>query len=153
MTTNNILHVKAGKESSNPDEILDLRQRYGLECSEAATALGVPISVYECWESQGLSSRGLPSRVFTENCFIAYSRRFKPAYGKKNLIFGVYPLHVGRDLLCFDRNQMAEHYGGSGDTWKKYECNQRLLCSSVIRRIEADVRDRFALLCSAAEVE
>ena len=126
-----------------------MRQAYGLSPAEAARALGIPEALYDLWEADPVARLNGPGDVHVENVFTAYSRRHHMVNRGLNLIFATYPLHMARELLCLTLPEMAQAYGATANTWKKYECNHRILPKPILDRIETDVRAQFRSLCQA----
>jgi DNA-binding transcriptional regulator YiaG len=134
-------------------------QGFGLSKVEAAAALGKSASTLENWEllvaryekASATDKKSISLSVVMER---PEASKLLEAYVKKkkrptadNLLFGVYPLRVGREILEKTLDQIAAKYGYKPDTWKKMEANIRPLDKKILGQIEDEMRDHLAKRC------
>jgi transcriptional regulator with XRE-family HTH domain len=125
--------------SSHDNPLRALRKNAGLNLLQAAEALGTSASAIEKMEGQVTAIRTAEEietsyRLFLEKSSDADS---------KNLIFGLYPLRIGRELLQLSLEEMARKYNYTPNTWRRIESKARPLSVTVIAKIEDEVRAKL----------
>lgn len=141
-----VVPIEDSQKFNQDKPLRDARREYGLSLLEAAKALGVSPTQLE--REEGRPSPGM-DLCQVRSRFELFVATQGPAAGK-NLIFGVLPLRVARDIMGLSVDTMAMRYDASPSHWRKLECHARELSVDTLHRIEADVRTSFAEICEAA---
>jgi DNA-binding transcriptional regulator YiaG len=137
--------IALSKKSRAAIGVGQIRNEYGLLLTQAAQALGTLPRTLEIWEANpGMG----PSPDYVRSKLEGFLIEHGPEAGK-NLLFGVYPLRLARDILGFSVEQIAREHGYSKVGWQKFEANSRVLESSKIGALEERVRAHFVKACSA----
>ena len=123
-----------------------MREEYGLSIIQAAAALGTTSSNIEIWEAN--PSMG-PGKNFLRTQFEGFVRE-NGAKAVSNMLFGVYPLKLAREILGVGIEDIASEFGGySKSAWQKFESNDRMLDRKILLQIEDKVRKHFSDACQA----
>lgn len=132
------------KARSEDIDFKSLRRQFGLTPMQVAEALAVSTATIEAWE-RGLNS---PPDIGTATDKIGAFAKSGPSRQQgKNLLFGHYPLRLGRELLSLSIEEMATQFGYSKSSWTKIEANFRPLPADKLERIESFVRTKLAEIC------
>ncbi len=116
-----------------------------LSLRQAAAALEVSPITLDGWE-QGRKPQVKPEfatarfaqfRVDTECCWRAGN----------NLLFGVFPLRIARDILGLTVDEMAVRCGYSRSSWSKMEANARIVPEAKLFEVEGWVRAAWDHAC------
>ena len=123
------------------------REAADLTLAQAATALGVSPITLDGWE-QGRKPQISPDdadrlyhkfRIDTNNC----------RKTGNNLLFGVFPVRIAREILQLSLHEMATEVGYSASSWTKMEANARIVPREKLEEIEARVADAWNSACMA----
>ncbi len=149
----NIVSIRRQDAGAPRPETYDraLRDDYGLTITQAAKALETSPSTIELWEAHAHTPQPCPTTVIPdrERARIRLERyvRDHGIAANKNLIFGVYPLRIARDILGLSVEKIASEYGYKPSTWQKLEANIRTLDREKLSQIEQRVREHFSAAC------
>lgn len=121
------------------------REAAELTLAQAATALGISPITLDGWE-QGRKPQITPHDA--EQLFQKF-RSDTNACRKagNNLLFGVFPVRIAREILQLSLEGMAREVGYSVSSWSKMEANARIVPKDKMEQIEARVADAWSAAC------
>lgn len=122
------------------------REAKKLTLAQAATALGISPITLDGWE------QGRKPQISVSEARESYDRfRINTNSCRKsgnNLLFGVFPIRIARDILELSVDQMAEKVGYSRSSWAKMEANARNVPPEKIEEIEILVNSAWNSACT-----
>ena len=120
--------VELGKSLRN------VREQAELSLVQAAVALEISPVTLDAWE-QGRKPQSDPTTVASKYKAYRDNTNYCQRNGN-NLIFGVFPLRVARDVLGLSVEELAASVGYSQSSWTKIEANARILPNDKLFEIE-----------------
>ncbi|HEU0098703.1 MAG TPA: helix-turn-helix domain-containing protein [Allosphingosinicella sp.] len=122
------------------------REEARLTLAQAATALGISPITLDGWE------QGRKPQISADDAERAYDRFRRDTNNCRkagnNLIFGVFPVRIARDILELSLEEMAQELGYSASSWSKMEANARIVPADKIAQIETRVSEAWNAACT-----
>jgi DNA-binding XRE family transcriptional regulator len=122
------------------------RENSTLSLAQAAAAIGISPITLDGWE------QGRKPQISSHDAALKYSEyRINTNYCHKhgnNLIFGVFPICIAKNILDVSTKEMAEMCGYSLSSWTKMEANHRILPDDKLKDIERWVNSAWNAACS-----
>lgn len=119
-----------------------------LSLAQAATALGISPTTLDSWE------QGRKPQLTDETAKARYADFRKDTNNCRNtgnnLLFGVFPIRIAREILDFSVEEMAKELGYSVSSWSKMESNARLVPKDKITELERRVSIAWHNACEGA---
>jgi len=141
----NVIAMKKLGAPVNAGSLRHARNEFGLTLTQAADAMGVSAATIEKWE-QGIHPSPKSSQI--ESKYQEYAVTSCDKAGK-NLLFGMYPLRMARQLLDdIPIEILASEYGYKKSAWLKFEANARSIDDKILRKLEARMRSHFSEVCT-----
>ena len=127
----------------------NVREEFHLTLAQAAAALEISPITLDTWEQgrkpqlpvETVESRYRLYRKNTNNC----------RKTGNNLIFGIFPIRIAREILGYTVKEMASEFRYSESSWTKMEANARLVPAEKINEIEGRVSAVWDSVCSSPE--
>ncbi len=125
------------------------RVKAELSLNQAAVALEISPTTLDAWE------QGRKPQVAVEAAaerFDAFRKSTEEVWRTgENLIFGVFPLRVARDVLGWSIDEIATEFSYSRSSWTKMEANARLLPKEAMDRLQDMVGAAWSDACARSE--
>jgi transcriptional regulator with XRE-family HTH domain len=122
------------------------REEARLTLAQAATALGISPITLDGWE------QGRKPQISPEDAECAYVQFRRDTNNCRkagnNLLFGVFPVRIARDILDLSLEEMASELGYSASSWSKMEANARIVPADKIAAIETKVAEAWNAACT-----
>lgn len=122
------------------------REEARLTLAQAATALGISPITLDGWE------QGRKPQISAEDAARAYDQFRRDTNDCRkagnNLIFGVFPVRIARDILELSLEEMAQELGYSTSSWSKMEANARIVPADKLAEIEMRVSEAWNAACT-----
>ena len=130
-------------------QLRDARVVEQLTLSQAATALGISPITLDAWE------QGRKPQISVADATSRYKKyRVDTNFCRKsgnNLLFGVFPIRIAREILGVSLDEMAVKLEYSTSSWSKMEANARIVPAEKISEIESLVGDAWNAACGGRE--
>lgn len=124
------------------------RENATLSLAQAASAIGISPITLDGWE------QGRKPQICSKIAAQKYTEyRIKTNYCQKsgnNLIFGVFPICIAKNILNLNTKEMAEKCGYSLSSWTKMEANIRILPEEKLKNIESWVNFAWNAACTSS---
>jgi len=120
-----------------------VRQEYNLSLLQFALALGVPCHQVQVWEAKpplSLSEDEVCSKIEE------YLHSGKDIRRDNNVLFGVYPISIARQLLMISIKEVAKLCGYKLTSWQKIEANTRPVRHEAVGLLEKLIKTKLVEL-------
>ncbi len=120
-----------------------VRQEYNISLLQFALVLETPCSQVQIWEVQPPSSLSENEVRLKIEVYLHSGRDVRR---DNNVLFGVYPISIARQLLLLSLEEIAKLCGYTSNSWKKIEANTRPVRHEVMNLLEELIKTKLVEL-------
>lgn len=121
------------------------RESAGLTMAQAAISLGISPITLDGWE------QGRKPQISPEDADLSFTKFRSDTNACRragnNILFGVFPIRIARDILQLSLEDMANEFGYSSSSWSKMEANARIVPKDKLKQIETQVAEAWSAAC------